>query len=309
MGAKRGCLIGLAVVLNLFLVLVVVGAIQRWNEPGPYETPPGPYYLALGDSYAQGFQANGDLDDGFADLIPERLAARPGGARLSLVNFGCGGATVRAMLEHPGCAFPARREVAPPYPNESQVAAAERFIAAHPGQVRLITISIGANDVSVCAHAEDPVSCGFAVLATLGPSVTELLDRLRAAVGPDVPIIGTTYPNTMLGQWVHPPVNRDAATRSTALLAQAFNPTLRAAYEAAGATFVDVTEATGGYGPLGGDMTDTEAYGRIPTAVATVCELTRACDIGDTHPTDRGYSVIADLIIDAIPAELGGGGG
>lgn len=303
MGAKRRLLIAVAVLLNLIVVLTVVDAIQNWQKPEPFVAPTaGGVYLALGDSYAQGYQAGGNLDHGFADLVAAELAP------ISLVNFGCGGATIRAMLEHAGCAFPARSAVAPPYPDVSQVAAVERFVANFPGTIELITVSIGANDVSVCANADDPVDCALQVFKTLGPGVTELLTRLRAAVGPDVPIIGTTYPNTTLGQWVHVPINREAAAVSTALMEDVFNPSLRTAYEAAGATFVDVTQRTGGYGPLT-NQTDLEPYGPIPTAVATVCQLTRSCDIGDTHPTDEGYRVIADLILEAVPAGLGGGGG
>ena len=68
-----------------------------------------------------------------------------------------------------------------------------------------------------------------------------------------------------------------------------------------------MTQQTGGYGPLT-NLTELEPYGSIPTAVATVCQLTRSCDLGDTHPTDEGYERIADLILEVVPADLGGGG-
>lgn len=305
MSGKRRLLIALGVVLNLLVVLAVVERIQEAGKPPPYEPPTGPVYIAMGDSYAQGFMNGGDLDHGFADLVTERLAEQ--GTTLSLVNFACGGGTIRAMLVHPGCAFPARQAVAPPYPDVSQVAAVERFAASYPGTIELITISIGGNDVSVCANAENPLSCGFAVIATLATGLTEVLTRLRAAVGPDVPIIGTTYPNTMLGQWVHEPVNRQAAAVSTRLYSDVFNPQLKLAYEAAGATFVDITQETGGYGPLT-NLTTLDPYGEIPASVAAVCQLTRVCDLGDIHPTEEGYSVIANQILDVVPARLGGGG-
>jgi lysophospholipase L1-like esterase len=261
----------------------------------------------MGDSYAQGFQSDGDLSHGFADLVVSRLADRPRGAHLTLANFACGGATIQAMLDHPGCAFPPRPETAVPYPDVSQVTAVEQFIVAHPGQVKLISISIGGNDVQVCANAQNPITCGFTQMQQLGPNLTTLLTRIRN-VAPDVPIIGTTYPNTLLAQWVHAPTNLEVARVSTRLMSEVFNPELKSAYDAAHAIFVDVTALTGGYGPLT-TFTTVDPYGQIPTAVATVCELTSACKNLDVHPNDEGYSVIADEMLDAIPASLGGGGG
>ena len=75
-----------------------------------------------------------------------------------------------------------------------------------------------------------------------------------------------------------------------------FNPALRDRYAAAGATFVDVTAATGGYGPLSETVADPE-FGAVPAPVARVCALTFACTRADPHPTDAGYAAIADQVL------------
>jgi len=56
----------------------------------------------------------------------------------------------------------AATDAGPTVVGQTQVQAADAFIAANPGQVGLITISIGGNDVTACAAAANPVGCvGF----------------------------------------------------------------------------------------------------------------------------------------------------
>ena len=81
----------------------------------------------------------------------------------------------------------------------------------------------------------------------------------------------------------------------------AVNPTLASAYAAAGATFVDVTRATGGYIPLT-ESRPSGSRGSTPVAVADVCALTYFCRQQDVHPTNSGYALIARLIVATLPA-------
>jgi hypothetical protein len=74
------------------------------------------------------------------------------------------------------------------------------------------------------------------------------------------------------------------------------NPTLQKAYESVGGEFVDVTAATGAYGPMT-DTTTVDPYGIIPVPVAQVCDLTYYCALHDIHPNPDGYKVIADLVL------------
>jgi len=132
--------------------------------------------------------------------------------------------------------------------------------------------------------------------------VAILVSGLRAAAGPGVPIIGTTYPDVILGLYLSKqPAARSLATLSATAFKSLINPALLALYTAVGGSFVDVTAATGAYGPFT-VTTDLPPYGVIPLPVAKVCELTFYCQWQNIHPKTPGYTVIAKLIVGALPA-------
>jgi lysophospholipase L1-like esterase len=257
------------------------------------------YYVSLGDSYAVGFQpGRGVTRHGFPDQVVTKATRR--GYHLQLVNFGCGGATTTSILQAPTCPIPARPIHGANYGGLTQAAAAEAFLGAHRGQIALVTVSIGGNDVTSCARAPNPVGCVTQATPAIKTNVGQLAAGLRSAAGPQVPIVGTTYPDVILGQWVRPPVSQNLAQLSVTAFQALINPTLRQAYAAAPAGFVDVTNATGAYLPLTKTVT-LKPYGLIPVAVARVCTLTYYCTVGDIHATTSGYGVIADLIVATLP--------
>jgi len=130
-------------------------------------------------------------------------------------------------------------------------------------------------------------------------NVTALARRLRAAAGPKVPIVGTTYPDVILGLSLRPG-GQSLATLSVTAFRALINPTLRAAYGGVGGKFVDVTAATGAYGPMTATTT-LAPYGTIPTPVAKVCQLTWFCAVGDIHARRPGYALIAQLVAETLP--------
>ncbi len=221
---------------------------------------------------------------------------------LELVNFGCAGATTTSLVTTKGCPAPALGPGATPYDAQTQLEAAEAFLQAHPGQVDLITVSIGGNDVTACGRNPDPVTCVSGAVGGISASVPGIVQRLRAAAGPDTVIVGTTYPDVLLGEWVSgAPNGQQLATLSVAAFQNLINPALQQAYASAQGTFVDVTAATGAYGPLT-ELTELAPYGSIPVPVAKVCELTYYCEQQDIHPKPAGYALIADLVFDAFVA-------
>ncbi len=258
---------------------------------------PTRYYVSLGDSYAIGYQpGRGITDHGFPDQVVAKARAR--GYRLKLVNFGCGGATTASILEATTCPAPALNGA--PYGGLPQAAAAENFLSAHRAQIALVTVSIGGNDVTACAVNPDPIGCVTQATATIKANLATLAAGLRTAVGPAVPIIGTTYPDVILGQWVRRPVNQNLARLSVVAFQALINPSLQAAYASAGGRFVDVTAAAGAYVPLTRTV-NLKPYGRVPVAVARVCNLSYYCAVGDIHATTAGYAVIAALITAKLP--------
>ena len=119
-----------------------------------------PYYVSLGDSYAAGYQRFSPTvakttRDGFAYQVVPKARAR--GYDLKLVNFGCGGETSVSILNRKtkcGGLGPGGAD----YAGVTQATAAERFLREHRGHVKLITVSIGGNDVTACAKQADPVA-------------------------------------------------------------------------------------------------------------------------------------------------------
>ena len=189
------------------------------------------YYVSLGDSYAVGYQP---------DRAPPRLHRVRGQAhRPKLVNFGCGGATTTSILNTVGCP-----DVLPhttggmTYPTTTQIAAADAFITAHKGHIGLITVSIGGNDVTGVRDAGQSHRLREHGGTGITTNVTTLAGDLRTAAGPKVPIIGSTYPDVILGSYVYPknpaaPATVNLAKLSVVAFKSLINPALSKAYAAA----------------------------------------------------------------------------
>jgi lysophospholipase L1-like esterase len=281
-------------ILALAALLVGGSTLVLPVEAGAAATSPT-YYVSLGDSYAVGYQPGKGSTPGYT--VPVAKATH-----LTLVNFGCGGATTSSIVNDVGCP-----DVLPhttggrTYPTTTQIAAADAFLTAHKGHIGLITVSIGGNDVTGCATQANPVACVGTAVKSITTNVTTLAGDLRAAAGPTVPIIGSTYPDVILGSYVYPKHPAPPGTISLAKLSvTAFkgliNPALSKSYASAKGSLVDVTAATGAYGPLTKTV-KTKRYGRIPVPVDKVCHLTWFCKKGDIHSRTRGYDLIGKLIV------------
>jgi lysophospholipase L1-like esterase len=253
------------------------------------------YYVSLGDSYSVGYQPTKGATPGYATYVAKHTG-------LTLANFGCAGATTTSLLTSVGCpAVLPHTAGGMTYTTTPQIAAATAFIAAHKGHVGLITVSIGGNDVVPCARTSNPVTCVATAVTTIKANVTSIASQLRAAAGAKVPIIGSTYPDVILGTYVYPtnPASTAAvnlANISVVAFKALVNPALSQSYASSLGGFVDVTKATGAYTSLK-RMVHTKAYGTIPFPVASVCALTWFCQKGDIHPMNQGYTLIGKLIV------------
>jgi lysophospholipase L1-like esterase len=260
-------------------------------------------YVSLGDSYAAGYQPTSEDEgatnrNGFAYQLVEMLD--DDGRPVELANFGCAGATTASILNDDGCEPANLGPGATPY-TEPQAAAAEAYLKGHRDDLAFVTISLGGNDVTSCAEQADPIACIAGAVTTIKQNLTTLVQRVRAAAGPDVPIIGITYPDVVLGGWVSgDPKAKDLARLSVTAFQSLINPALKEVYESVDATFVDVTAETGAYGSFD-ETTDAPGYGVVPTPVAEVCRLTYYCELTDIHPRTEGYERIAELVADALP--------
>lgn len=256
-------------------------------------------YVSVGDSYAAGFQPSPySTTEGFAQQITERSTATS--TPLVLANLGCPGATSSAVVEDVGCATADSVGDPFPYPHRTQLDAAIELIRAHPGKVGLVTISAGGNDVAPCMEEADPIACAKDRAPTIERNVTKIAREIRAEVGPDVRIVGTTYPDVYVKDIdSRTPRARQVAADSLVIFRDVLNPALVAAYKKEGAGFADITSASHAYAPVD-ELVSTPSGTRMPAAVAAVCEYTHYCESDDVHPTTDGYSFIADRILHAI---------
>jgi lysophospholipase L1-like esterase len=161
------------------------------------------YYVSIGDSYAAGYEPiknsliGHTTTEGFAYQLAADTTLR--GKRLKLVNFGCGGVTSGGLLEQKGCLSTLEGPGSPLYPNQTQSQAALDFIQNHPGQVGLVTVSIGGNDITACARAADLTGCMKAAMPALASNLDTFLGLLHTLAGPDTLVVGLTYPDVLLG--------------------------------------------------------------------------------------------------------------
>ncbi|MDX8028965.1 GDSL-type esterase/lipase family protein [Lentzea sp. BCCO 10_0856] len=268
-------------------VLVLACAVTVLTACSPSAAPPTiveagqRLYVSVGDSYATGVGPNG-TSEGFAQIV-----ARQSG--LGLVNLACNGATSADLLTQEACE--------PEAAGRTQVDEAADTLRS--GQVDLVTMVIGGNDLlEPCAVAQDPMDCATSAFVDTKTNIATALTRFRE-VAPNVKIVGLSYPDVFLGAWVNPALpDGEALARTSVALYEDFNREIAAEYAKFGATFVDVTGMTGGYGALT-ELTEDPKYGQIPASVAEVCAFTYYCDDTDVHPTPAGHQAIADAVIAA----------
>ncbi len=239
----------------------------------PSVSPPvAPLYLALGDSLTAGYQ-NAHGDDkvhAYPALIADSRARD--GTPWELVNLACSGETTTSMLEGGRC-FPS--------PN-SQLAQAESQLHARTGSVALVTVWIGANDVLHCVGAGVPDrACLARGHDTYAVTLPTILGRLRAAAGPQVPILVLTYYDAFrVSVAGHTP---DAAFRSASAAAvDDLDAVLGSAAAAVGAAVVDTRGAI-----EGADGQD-------------LCRRTLVCELGDIHLSTEGQAGVQTRVLEAL---------
>jgi lysophospholipase L1-like esterase len=269
-----------ALVVALLTALTACTSTPPSPTPPPTSssTPPAPQtYVSIGDSYATGF-APGGTGESFAQIVAKQSG-------LKLINLACNGATSADLATKPACGQDAG--------GRTQLDAAVE--ALRGTKAGLVTVVIGGNDLAPCAIAQDPLQCATTTVTAITANVAAALAELREAA-PDVKIVGLTYPDIFLGAWVNPSIpNGKNIARLSVTMFQNFNSKIAAVYAKFGAKFADVTNTTGGYGPLT-ELTQDPKYGRIPASVAKVCALTYFCDRTDVHPTPAGHQAIAEAV-------------
>jgi lysophospholipase L1-like esterase len=250
------------------------------------------YYLALGDSLAQGVQpapttgASTETDQGYVDDLFAHYRAEFH-SNLTLVKLGCPGETTTSMLTGAGspCSYAAG----------SQLAAALDFIRAHRHRIALITIDIGANNVDGCATGGTiSLTCVDSGIAAVKTDLPQILGALRTAAGKRTVIAGMNLYDPFLADYLTGTAGQAVAEQSVDL-DESFNSLLDASFSAFGMPVADVQTAFST-----ADFTDTAqlpGIGTVPLNVARICEWTWMCapsPLGpNIHANAAGYEVIA----------------
>jgi lysophospholipase L1-like esterase len=153
---------------------------DRWTLERVPAVPPPPhaiYYLALGDSVPVW-----EGTDSYPYLILARERRRL--PNLELDNLAESGATTTSMRD------------------DGQFEQALAFLRQHRGHVALITIDIGGNDVVGCFSTSGPnPACFRRGKRMIRRNLSAMLRHLRAAA-PGVSIVGMTYYDPFLGDWL-----------------------------------------------------------------------------------------------------------
>ena len=231
---------------------------------------PKPFYLALGDSVAFGFQPDLDFTHGYTDDFYHDLENH---GTHSYSNMGCPGETTATMINGL-CSVSVLRKY--PYVG-SQLLAAVVYLRLHAGQVSPVTLDIGANDVD---HDIDYTTCAISPklagdLTTMDYNLTHvILPQLTSAMEVDGRMTG----DLLMMNYYNPFQNH---CPNSASFAQMYNQHLAA--DAQGhATMVDVFDAFGG--------------AAVPNP--NICAYTWMCSdyyyLLAIHNTTLGYQVIAN---------------
>jgi lysophospholipase L1-like esterase len=212
-------------VISILLPLLVIVAARADSSPT--------YYLALGDSLAQGVQpsANGNVEtnQGYLDDLFAAYRTRIPG--LVLTKLGCPGETTNTMLNGGICA----------YAEGSQLAAAIKFIQTH--RVDFVTVDVGGNDIDNCITAAgiDPI-CFARALSAVRSNLPQIAAALRSAAGPSTTIVGMNYYDPLLAAWTLGPSGQTLAYTSLQGT-QALNAILQSSYQSFAIPVADVATA------------------------------------------------------------------
>jgi lysophospholipase L1-like esterase len=237
--------------------------------PPPKHNPPKSIYLALGDSGAFGFQLAKFLENlpaedpaAFNTGYVDRFARdlRAIKPRIQTINLSCNDETTDSFLGLEPCTYHALFPLHTGY-SGPQGDAALGVLRAHPGQVSPITISIGGADLGR-GRSLDHIQA----------NLSRILGRLREAA-PYSEIIVVGYHNPFV-----------VTVPGSDPLARDFNAHLAAAAAENRALFVN---------PL-------PVFNPPVDEIATICRLTGMCTpLQDTHLSDAGYQLLADLVLAA----------
>jgi lysophospholipase L1-like esterase len=287
-------------------IFATCAAVLALGAAAPADAARARYYLSLGDSLAQGMQPDAagltiNTDQGYTDqlyAIEKRKIPS-----LKLVKLGCGGETTTSFLTGQGNSGDALLLGCNPA-GGSQMVAAERFLRKHRrrGEVALLTLDIGANDIDGC-EAEEAIdaTCVIRGAGHISANLPVIMRRLRRAAAPGTPMAAMTLYNPFLQLYLTPGGHTEAIASDE--YARNVNEGLARLYRAGGFRVAHVDAAFRTY-DISRKTSLTGQPHPVPVAVAEVCRLTWMCaptPVGpNIHANRAGYGVIARAFASAF---------
>jgi lysophospholipase L1-like esterase len=294
-------------ILLALLALAATAALSGTAMAKTVKTAPAPrYYLALGDSLSQGQQPNlqgvsENTNQGYSDDLYQTQLKRI--HSLQLVKLGCGGESTTSMLTGKGNKDAAFYHCHPA--GGSQLTAAVRFLKAHhtAGEVPLVTIDIGANDVDGCVSATNVITCVGQGVNAISKNVPKILAALKKAAPKGTTFAAMNLYDPVVAGYFAPEGSaaNGLASVSQGLL-KSINTKLGTADAAAGFKTADIADAFDSYAPFSDTVTWEDQ--QIPIAVARICAWTWACATPPSgpniHANKNGYLEIAGVFAKVI---------
>jgi lysophospholipase L1-like esterase len=260
-------------------------AASSAHHPRPDRHHAPDYYVSLGDSLAAGYQPNvgGDTNESYTDQLYAQLKKRD--PNLVHIKLGCSGETTQTMISGGICSYPGAT---------SQLDAAVKFLDAHRGRVRYVTLDIGANDVDGCATATGlNLVCAEQGITTVSKQLPQIAEAVRRAGGRRPQYVGMNYYDPFLAAWLTGAAGQQLAEQSVTL-STGFNSAVQAGLRASGFKLADVSKtfATDDFS----QTVTVPGIGTLPVNVARVCEWTWECTpYHNIHANTLGYGVIAGV--------------
>ncbi len=270
------------ITLTLLLSVTVV-SVTQWSHKSAQaagvhkqDAVQGTHYLALGDSLAFGYQPDGNYTNGYVDDI-SKVVNHLGITDVS--NIACAGETSTSFING-GCPGPNKQTGTTP-----QLTAALQDLQNNAGNVALVTLNIGSNDVlpnidlAHCTVNDDKFN---ADLATLDNNLTQtILPQLHAALQ----VNGNQTGQLLVGNYYDPFQNQTFCPNiNTTPYVQTLNQHLADDVSAYG-SIVDVFDA----------------INTATTPDPNLCTDTWICSqYTNIHATNKGYWVIAKAYLSQI---------
>lgn len=275
------------------------------TRPAEHMSTKAEYYLSLGDSLSVGDQPNAKgvtlpTNQGYADQLDHAL--RKTDSDLTLVKLGCPGETSRTLNLGGICGYKGDVRYSLFADKGNQLSAAIAFLRAHPGQVPLITINIGANDLNVClakGSIKAIIACLTPLLPKIGSNLVWTLGKLRKW-DPHATIVGMTYYVPELADWLTGKTGQAFATAAVGV-GEAFSTVLTEAYQSAKVPVADVFTS---FDTTDMTLVTVPGLGKLPKDVALICRWTWECVKPPVGPNEHanifGYGVIAGTFLTVL---------